>query len=206
MQGCDLQVCPIFNIKYKYLTCVSRLIPQRGGVKPVDHAVTSFDHVRLPSTALLGSLAKPADMRTNFISCIWRVSVGSLALGTTSIPSLAVNTYVVARYSLRRFVTGSDGTSVPIMSFRTQHGPILHALAQVVVMKAHAKAAIEIYKDTSLDHRVRDGVAAAAKAAMTRHAWLSLSNLSERIGAHGMFEHNNVLQSEVCGCFYSPYV
>ena len=159
--------------------------------------MTSFDHVRLPSTALLGSLAKPANMRTNFISCIWRVSVGSLALAMTSIPVLSVNTYLAARYSLRRLVTGSDGASVPIMSFRTQHGPILHALAQIAVIKAHANAAVELYKDTSMDPRVRDGVAAAAKASMTHHACSSLSNLTERIGAHGLFEHNNILQSEV---------
>ncbi|KZT69853.1 acyl-CoA dehydrogenase NM domain-like protein [Daedalea quercina L-15889] len=175
----------------------SRLLPQRGGLKPVDHAVTSFDHVRLPSTALLGSLAKPANMRANFISCIWRVAVGSLALATLAVPLLSVNTYVAARYSLRRRVTGSDGTPVPIMSFRTQHGPILHALAQVAVMKAHAKAATELYRDTSIDPRVRDGVAAAAKASMTRHAWSSLSNLTERLGAHGLFERNNVLPSEL---------
>ncbi|KZT68683.1 acyl-CoA dehydrogenase NM domain-like protein [Daedalea quercina L-15889] len=175
----------------------ARLVPQRGGIKPVDHAVTSFDHVRLPSTALLGSLAKPADMRANFISCIWRVSVGSLALATMAVPLLSVNTYLTARYSLRRLVTGSDGSPVSIMSFRTQHGPILHALAQINVLKAHAKAAIELYRDTSIDPRVRDGIAAAAKASMTRHAWSSLSNLTERIGAHGLFEHNNVLQSEL---------
>lgn len=159
--------------------------------------MTSFDHVRLPSTALLGSLAKPSDMRANFMACIWRVSVGSLALATMAVPVLSVNTYLAARYSLRRLVTGSDGASVPIMSFRTQHGPILHALAQIVVIKAHAKDAIELYRDTSIDPRVRDGVAAAAKASMTHHAWSSLSNLTERIGAHGLFEHNNVLQSEV---------
>ncbi|KAH9930206.1 acyl-CoA dehydrogenase NM domain-like protein [Fomitopsis serialis] len=175
----------------------ARLVPQRGGIKPVDHAVTSFDHVRLPSTALLGSLAKPADLRANFISCIWRVSVGSLALGTMAIPLLSVNAYLAARYSLRRLVTGAGGAPVSIMSFRTQHGPILHALAQVAVMKAHAKAAIDLYTDSSIDPRVRDGIAAAAKASMTRHAWASLSNLSERIGAHGVFEHNNVLQSEL---------
>ncbi|KAH9832477.1 acyl-CoA dehydrogenase NM domain-like protein [Rhodofomes roseus] len=175
----------------------ARLVPQRGGIKPVDHAVTSFNHVRLPSTALLGSLAKPADLRANFISCIWRVAVGSLALATMAIPLLSVNAYLAARYSIRRLVTGSDGAPVSIMTFRTQHGPILHALAQVEVMKAHGKAAIDMFRDPSIDSRVRDGIAAAAKASMTRHTWSSLGNLTERIGAHGVFEHNNVLQSEL---------
>ncbi|KZT00998.1 acyl-CoA dehydrogenase NM domain-like protein [Laetiporus sulphureus 93-53] len=174
-----------------------KLLPQRGGIKPVDHAVTSFDHVRLPSTALLGSLEKPRNLRDNFISCIWRVSVGSLALAAMAVPLLSVNAYVAARYSLRRTVTGSDGVRVPIMSFRTQQLPIMQAIAQAAVIRAHAKAGAAIYKDTSIDHRVRSGVAAAAKASMTQHAWSSLAILSERIGAHGVFEHNSVLQSEL---------
>ncbi|KAH9941951.1 acyl-CoA dehydrogenase NM domain-like protein [Amylocystis lapponica] len=175
----------------------AKLLPQRGGLKFVDHAVTSFNHVRLPSTAILGSLAKPADLRATFIAAIWRVSVGSLALATLGIPFLSVNTYVAARYSLRRTTTGPDGVQVPIMSFRTQQLPIMHAIAQIEVMKAHKQVAIELYRDTSLDPRVRSGVAAAAKASMTEHTCTSLALLSERLGANGVFEHNGVMQSEL---------
>ncbi|OBZ73615.1 Acyl-coenzyme A oxidase 2, peroxisomal [Grifola frondosa] len=174
-----------------------RLLPQRGGIQPVDHGVTSFNHVRLPAASLLGFLANPANHRTHFISSIWRVSVGSLALATLSIPLLSVHAYAAARYSLRRMVKGSNGVQVPIMSFRTQQLPILLALAQAAVMKAYAKAAIQIYRDSSLDERVRSGVAAAAKAAMTHHACSSLSDLSERFGARGLFEYNQVIPSEL---------
>lgn len=187
------------------LTTGGRLVHQRGGLKPVDHAITSFDHVRLASSALLGSLDKPADRRANFNNSIWRVSVGSLALSTTAIPLLNVSAYVVARYSLRRMVTGSDGVRVPIFSFRTQHLPILHALSQAAVIRAHAKAVIPLYRDANIDMRVRSGIAAAAKASMTQHAWSSLSALSERCGAHGLFEHNNILSSEVCIYADTPF-
>ncbi|PCH36492.1 acyl-CoA dehydrogenase NM domain-like protein [Wolfiporia cocos MD-104 SS10] len=190
-------VVPLGDGKEMCKGVTARVVPQRGGIKPVDHAVTSFNHVRLPATALLGSLARPADLRANFISCIWRVSVGSLALATMAIPLISVNAYVAARYSLRRIVTASDGTRVPIMSFRTQQLPIMHAIAQVAVMRAHADDAARMYRDVSIDHRVRSGIAATAKASMTHHAWSSLATLTERIGAHGMFEHNNILQSEL---------
>ncbi|PCH36486.1 hypothetical protein WOLCODRAFT_82207 [Wolfiporia cocos MD-104 SS10] len=175
----------------------SRLLPRRGGVQFVDHAVTSFDHVRLPSAALLGSLAKPADLRKNFLKCTWRVSVGSLLVSVFSVPCLAVNAYVTARYSLWRTVTGANGARVPIMSFRTQQLPIMHAIAQCYVLRPYAEEAVRLYADTSIDQNVRSGIAAAAKASMTEHAWSSMAALTERVGAHGLFEHNYILQTEL---------
>lgn len=171
-------------------------MPQRGGIRPVDHAITRFTHVRLPATALLGVLTKPKNARANFISAIWRVSVGSLALATISVPFLSVSAYTLARYSMRRNITGPNGPT-PIWSFRTQHGPIMHALAQSFVMQAHAKAAIKMFTDSSLRPEVRAGVAAAAKASMMAHCVSSLQLLGERSGSHGMFEHNKFLACEV---------
>ncbi|KAI0923359.1 hypothetical protein AcV5_008933 [Taiwanofungus camphoratus] len=190
-------VVPLGDGKQMCKGVTSRMVPQRGGIKPVDHSVTSFDHVRLPASALLGSLAKPADLRANFISHIWRVTVGSLALATLAAPLLSVNAYVAARYSLRRTIAGPDGGRVPVMTLRTQQLPIMHAIAQAAVIKAQALAAIQMFKDTSIDYRVRSGIAAASKSTMTAHAWSSLSILTERVGAHGMFEHNNIIQSEL---------
>jgi len=173
-----------------------KLLPQRGGIRPVDHAITRFTHVRLPSAALLGTLKKPTNFRANFMAAIWRVSVGSLALSTICVPFLSVSAYTLARYSMRRVVTGPEGPKT-IWSFRTQHGPILHALAQSFVMQAQAKAAIALYTDKTLSNEVRSGVATAAKASMMGLCVPTLQILGERSGAHGMFEHNKFLATEL---------
>lgn len=168
-------------------------------------------HVRLPSSALLGDHKKPADFRANFMSCIHRVSVGSLAVALVVIPSLSVSAYITAKYSLQRTVAvgpesaSGPPTRAPIWSFRTQQIPILRAFAQVEVMKAFASEAIDTYSnpESPLDPRVRAGIACCAKAFLVQQSEGSLHvlALSERCGAQGLFHHNQIISVQVCAPF-----
>ena len=185
------------NIYFIKKSVDSRLLPQRAGSEPVDHAITYFNHVRLPPKALLGSLEMPTDLRQNFLSVIWRVGVGSLALSLTTIPALKTSAYVAGRYSLRRTVTGANGVPIPIIEFRTQQSPILHTLAQVFVLEAYAKEAVGHFMNTDLDMRVRHGIAASVKAVMVYHCQRSLYDLAERCGAQGLCEHNQIIATQV---------
>ncbi|KAG1819095.1 acyl-CoA dehydrogenase NM domain-like protein [Suillus subaureus] len=177
------------------------LLPPRGGSAPVNHALTSFHHVRLPPSALLGDLDKSNRIHRDFMSSIWRVAVGSLAIGSIAIPSLQISSYIAGRYFQRRHVTSAHGNPVPILSYRTQQLPLLHAIAQAFVLRALYKWAIEQFMDKNLDVRVRHGVAACCKAVMVQHAQLANCALSERMGAQGLFEYNRLsnLYSEIRG-------
>ncbi|KLO15450.1 acyl-CoA dehydrogenase NM domain-like protein [Schizopora paradoxa] len=183
----------------------SRLLPGRPGTEALDHAVTRFNHVRLPSSALLGDHKKPTDFRANFMSCIHRVSIGSLAVSLVVIPSLSVSAYIAAKYSLQRTVAvGPDSASgpptrAPIWNFRTQQIPILRAFAQVEVMKAFANEAITSYTNTktSLDPRTRAGIACCVKAFLAQQGEGSLSALSERCGAQGLFNYNQIASTQL---------
>ncbi|KAG2049697.1 acyl-CoA dehydrogenase NM domain-like protein [Suillus hirtellus] len=177
------------------------LLPPRGGSFPVNHALTSFDHVRLPPSALLGNLTKSNTIHRDFMSSIWRVAVGSLALGSIAIPNLQLSSYIAARYFQRRHVTSVYGHPSPIISYRTQQLPLLHAIAQASVLKALYKWGVERFMDKSLDVRVRHGIAACCKAVMIQHAQVANYALSERLGAQGLFEYNRLsnLYSEVRG-------
>ncbi|KAG2095721.1 acyl-CoA dehydrogenase NM domain-like protein [Suillus discolor] len=177
------------------------LLPPRGGSSPVNHALTSFNHVRLPPSALLGDLAKSNTMHRDFMSSIWRVAVGSLALGSAAIPNLQVASYIAARYFQRRHVTSVYGHPLPIISYRTQQLPLLHAIAQASVLRALYKWGIERFMDKNLDVRVRHGIAACCKAVMIQHAQVANYALSERLGAQGLFEYNRLsnLYSEMRG-------
>ncbi|TDL17003.1 hypothetical protein BD410DRAFT_886239 [Rickenella mellea] len=181
----------------------ARLLPRRVGSKTVGYALTTFNHVCLPTTALLGKLEKPADARINFMACIWRVPVGSLASSAAAVPAVAVSTYIAARHSMRRTITGPDNQPLSIWNFRTQQIPIVRALAQAYAMKAHALEAIRLVKDTDMDVRTRMGVAASANAVMIQHTQTSLFTLSERCGAHGLFEHNQIITAQVSQRSYS---
>ncbi|KAG2049728.1 acyl-CoA dehydrogenase NM domain-like protein [Suillus hirtellus] len=156
------------------------LLPPRGGSSPVNHALTSFHHVRLPPSALLGDLTKSNTIHHDFMSSIWRVMVGSLALSSLAIPYLQVGSFVAARYFQRRHVTSSQGNPLPIISYRTQQLPLLHAIAQVFVLRALHKWAIEQFMDENFDVRVRHGIAACCKAVMIQHA--QVANYSEMRG------------------------
>jgi acyl-CoA oxidase len=164
---------------------------------PVDHAITYFDHAQLPAAALLGSLAPPANMRDNFISIISRVRVGTLCLSTVAIGALKLAAFIAGKYSLRRIVTGKGGSPIPIISFRTQQRPILHVLAQTIVLEAYAKDMTQRYLDLSVDPRVRDGLAAALKVVAVQAAQMGLYELSERCGAQGLFDYNQIIQLQL---------
>ncbi|KAJ7929607.1 acyl-CoA dehydrogenase NM domain-like protein [Mycena leptocephala] len=153
-----------------------KLLPQRGGSRPVNHSLTSFHNVRIPYSALLGTAAKPTDLRTAFFANIARVAVGTIAIGSLGLPALQVSAFIAAKYSNRRIIVDAEGTRKPIMAFQTQKIPILTALAQSFVMKAFHDKAVSIFCQTGLDH-------ACATGNLT---------LGDRCGAQGLFEVNQL--------------
>ena len=175
----------------------SRLLPFRAGAKPLDHAITSFNQVRLEPHALLGTLAKPKDTRADFLRQIGRVSVGTLVISMGSIPILNNAAYVVWHYSNRRCVSdnGSAGRKVPILSFSTQYRPIIDAVVYASVFEAYAKEAADIFRDETLDLRVRHGVASAFKAFVTQTTQSTLNDLIDRCGWQGLYGYNKIIEN-----------
>ena len=179
-------------VKLKASDILSRVLPPRGGSRPINHSLTYFTHARLPRTALLGSIKRPRDPRASFFGKIYRVAIGTIALSSLGVPSLQVGSYIAARYSLRRHVVDANGVSKPIISFQTQKQPILTAVAQSFVLQAMHKRAVSWFMDHSLDPRVRHAIATVHKVAMIQTAqWANLA-LGDRCGAQGLFEANQL--------------
>ncbi|KAH9019393.1 acyl-CoA dehydrogenase NM domain-like protein [Lactarius pseudohatsudake] len=178
-----------------------KVLPPRGGSRPLNHSLTSFNHVRLPPTALLGSIEKPKDPRSAFFEKINRVAVGTLALSSLCIPSLQVASYVAARYSLRRTIVDAGGVPTPIMSFQTQKQPILTALAQTFVLGAMHKQAVAWFTNPKQDPRVRHAVATVHKAVVVQASQTANLVLGDRCGAQGLFEANqfSAMHSDIRG-------
>ncbi|KAL9708582.1 hypothetical protein Ac2012v2_008264 [Leucoagaricus gongylophorus] len=171
---------------------VCKVLPHRGGSRPVNHSLTYFNNVRLPTSALLGTLAKPKDSRTSFLSLISRVAVGAIAIGSLGVPALQVASYIAAKYSMRRIVTDSTGLIKPIMSFQTQKGPILIALAQSFVMKAFHEVAVKKFMEKTHDFYVQHAISTILKVVMMQHGQTANLGLGDRCGAQGLFEANQL--------------
>lgn len=165
----------------------------------LDYSLTSFHHVHLPNSSILGDFNKPTDMRSSFLSTIQRVGTGTLALGIWITTFLKGAVYIVGKYSLSRTVQqGLHGERTSIMSFRTQHRPILHALAHIAVLEPFADWVEHHFVDESLHPKVRQGLGAIFKAISVQLGQGSLANLCERNGARGAFIHNQIMEIEVC--------
>ncbi|KAJ6602708.1 acyl-CoA dehydrogenase NM domain-like protein [Mycena vulgaris] len=178
----------------------SRMIPERAGAGPLGHSITWFDHIKLAPWACLGSLDKPKSAKAAFQAAVWRISIGGLALGALAVPSVGVSAYILGRYSLRRQVySANTGELMPIIDFRTQQIPILHALSQMFVMQAfmNGSSTLKAFSDFKTDPAVRAGISAASKAVMMMHIQESCTQLSDRLGAQGLYGHNQIINIQL---------
>lgn len=174
------------------LTCLlKRLIPTRHGATPVNHAITHFTNVKLPAGALLGEVGSKASTHEEFLVAIWRIAVGTLALAAIAIPALQIATHIAYKYSLRRRVGAPN--PIPIISFRTQQIPIFTAVAQTYVLEALQKYVVKHFTDPNAPHQARHAMATIFKAVVMEHAQTSHFALSERCGAQGLFDYNQIV-------------
>jgi len=183
----------------KILTKIwTRPLPTPLGNKPMGYCITTFNHVQLPVTSLLGELNPTLNPRIHFLSEIWRIGVGSVCLTSVVIPSLKVAAYITAEYSKRRTISGPSGTMVPIISFRTQQAPIIHALSQAIVLEAFFKDIRHSFTNRSLENITqRNALSTIFKAVAIAHWRQTSMNLADRCGAQGLFQHNEIIALQV---------
>ncbi|KAI0437081.1 acyl-CoA dehydrogenase/oxidase [Xylaria telfairii] len=173
----------------------SQLLPKRCGAKALDHAITTFTHVRLGPESLLGLPARAHDQRADFFRQIHRVPTGTLSLSMSNIPALRLCALITGTYSSRRHVTGgSDIRGIPIIRFPTQYRPILDAIVQSSAYDAFADEAIGQFLDKSLAMEVRHGVAVCFKTAVGTDTQTTINELAERCGWQGLFAYNGLIE------------
>lgn len=184
----------------------SRALPMRPGAtsKPLDHAITTFEHVRLSPKALLGSMTKPKDGRDDFLQHIWRVSVGTLSVSILGSSIIKIATYIATLYSQRRTVASSLGRGrIPILSFSTQQRPLLDGWAYATVLEPYARWTIKEFMNPRHSRPVQHALATTFKAVMTRESRV-LNDLAERCGWQGLFGYNQI--SEMALSFQGIYI
>ncbi|KAJ3509212.1 hypothetical protein NLJ89_g5345 [Agrocybe chaxingu] len=198
--GSRFFIVPICNEREMYQGVHSVRLPPRSGTNPLDFSITTFDHVHLPSTALVASdifdVSKPSRPLEAWWDEIWRIQLGTMAVPAPWISAIKSVAYIGGRYSMHRSLLGKGNSPTPIITFRTQQWPIAHATAVGLVLGNWFPLAIRQAMEGSPDHRVRHAMSVIIKTTVCRHFQRCVAEVAERCGAQGTFEHNYMAKIE----------
>lgn len=173
-------------------------LPVRCG-SMLDYSMTAFRNVHLPPTAFLGvSMEMPKDRRALLHSYIWRIPIGTSAIGMPAVVSCKIMACIAADYSLRRHVQGQKVEKVPIISFRTQSLPVLSSMAIAHVFSAWMKCVVDFFVDKGNNFGKRISLGVVFKATVNRLVAQAARDMGERLGAQGLFPQNHLGILEVC--------
>ncbi|KAF5025512.1 hypothetical protein F66182_2417 [Fusarium sp. NRRL 66182] len=198
VEGEDRGVKPfvvwLSDSRQMYQGITSRPLPTRTGCRPLDHALTTFNHVRLRPEALLGSGSKPKMERLDFFQQTWRVSVGTIALTLAAVSGLKICSYIMAKYSQRRTVPGGElGSRTPILNFSTQRKPIVRGWVFGIIFDGYGRWTVDNFVNPDLPFHIRHSFAATYKAGVY-HASRAMTDIYERGGWQGLFGHNQMTE------------
>ncbi|MDQ0812874.1 acyl-CoA oxidase [Streptomyces sp. B3I7] len=212
-QGIFLFLTPLSD-EHGHLPGITvRRLPERTGT-PVDHCLTSFDHVRLPREALLqgehgrltpdGSLTSAlGNRRKRFLRSIGRVTMGKLCMSAGTLGMARAALTIAVRHAHSRRIAGPRaGERLPVAAHRSHHGRLLDALATAYAMTFLHRTVVARFAaqpDTGSRNRVEqeereeiERLAAVAKGWITWQARDVAIECRERCGAQGLFPANGI--------------
>ncbi|KAF8994018.1 acyl-CoA oxidase, partial [Cyathus striatus] len=199
-RGCRFFVVPICNEREMYQGVESVRLPPRSGTAPLDFSITRFNHVRLPSSALVAAdtfnISSPPNPSEAWWDEIWRIQLGTLAVPAPWVSAIKSVAYIGGQYSMHRCILGKKNEPTPIITFRTQQWPIAHATAVGMVMDAWYPTVVKFALEQTADPRVRHALSVIVKATVCRHFQRCVPEVAERCGAQGTFEQNYMAMIE----------
>ncbi|MGR6970999.1 acyl-CoA dehydrogenase family protein [Streptomyces cynarae] len=181
-----------------------RRLPERTGT-PVDHALTSFDHVWLPREALLeadhGRLAPDGTLTSNlgnkrkrFLRSINRVTMGKLCMSAGTLGMARAALAIAVRHAHGRLIAGPRaGERIPVAAHRSHHSRLLDGLATAYAMTFLHRTVVDRFAaHTEEDREEVQRLAAIAKGWITWQARTITTECRERCGAQGLFPANGI--------------
>ncbi|MFJ8076220.1 acyl-CoA dehydrogenase [Streptomyces sp. NPDC096176] len=195
-------------------------LPPRHLPHPVDHAITTFTHVRLPPTALLQAphnrlnpdgthTTTHGNPRKRFLTTIDRVTLGKLCMSAAATGTARAAITIAVHYATHRHTTHHH-TPTPLTTHRAHHAPLLDNLATT-----YALTLLHRHTLTHHTHHHHNGptppptppnpryhtdppptknqthqLTALTKAFTTHHARTITTTSRERCGAWALHPHN----------------
>lgn len=206
-QGVFLFLTPLSDAEGHLPGIEVRALPERTGT-PVDHCLTSFEHVRLPREAMLeaahGRLDKDGRLVSNlgnrrkrFLRSVGRVTMGKLCMSGGTLGMARAALAIAVRYAHHRQVAAPKaGERIPLSAHRTHHGRLLRSLATSYAMTfLHREVLDRWCGHDPTDPRQREEVErliAVAKGWITWQARDITVEARERCGAQGLFPANGI--------------
>ncbi|WP_370413271.1 acyl-CoA dehydrogenase [Streptomyces fradiae] len=206
-QGVFLFLTPLSDADGHLPGIEVRPLPERTGT-PVDHCLTSFDHVRLPREAMLeaahGRLDKDGRLVSNlgnrrkrFLRSVGRVTMGKLCMSGGTLGMARAALAIAVRYAHHRQVAAPRaGERIPLSAHRTHHGRLLRSLATSYAMTfLHREVLDRWCGHDPTDPQQREEVErliAVAKGWITWQARDITVEARERCGAQGLFPANGI--------------
>ncbi|MFE9564903.1 acyl-CoA dehydrogenase [Streptomyces sp. NPDC006487] len=203
-QGIFLFLTPLSNEDGHLPGVTVRQLPPRTGT-PVDHCLTSFDHVWLPREAMLeadhgrldedGTLTSSlGNRRKRFLRSVNRVTMGKLCMSAGTLGMARAALAIAVRYAHHRHVSGpKTGQRIPVVSHRSHHGRLLHSLANAYAMTFLHRAVMDRFVAHEESEREEvERMIAIAKGWITWQAREITTESRERCGAQGLFPVNRI--------------
>ncbi|WP_327257913.1 acyl-CoA dehydrogenase family protein [Streptomyces sp. NBC_01244] len=203
-QGIFLFLTPLSNEDGHLPGVTVRQLPPRTGT-PVDHCLTSFDHVWLPREAMLeadhGRLDEDdtltsslGNRRKRFLRSVNRVTMGKLCMSAGTLGMARAALAIAVRYAHHRHVSGpKSGQRIPVVGHRSHHGRLLHSLANAYAMTFLHRAVMDRFVAHEESEREEvERMIAIAKGWITWQAREITTESRERCGAQGLFPENRI--------------
>ncbi len=203
-QGIFLFLTPLSDHNGHLPGVTVRRLPHRTGT-PVDHCLTSFDHVWLPREAMLeadhgrldedGTLTSSlGNRRKRFLRSVNRVTMGKLCMSAGTLGMARAALTIAVRYAHHRHVGGpKSGQRIPIVRHRSHHGRLLHSLANAYAMTfLHRTVMDRFVAHEEAEREEVERLVAVAKGWITWHAREITTESRERCGAQGLFPENRI--------------
>ena len=151
-----------------YPGVVSRRLPGRTGTSPLDFSLTSFHHVVLPYSALLGpESSNLTPSREAWWNEVWRLTYGSMAIVGPFLQALKYATYIGGKYSSHRHIIGKEPSPTPLIALSTQQWPIIHGISLSFVLDAWYRSCAALMASHTLEPQASHGLAITVKAYLT---------------------------------------
>ncbi|MGW0238881.1 acyl-CoA dehydrogenase family protein, partial [Streptomyces sp. NPDC002996] len=219
-RGIHLFLTPLHNHNGPHPGIHITPLPPRHLPHPVDHALTTFTHVRLPPTALLQAPhthltpngthhTTHGNPQKRFLTTIDRVTLGKLCMSAAATGTARAALTIAVHYANHRHTTHHN-TPTPLTTHRAHHAPLIDHLATTYALTLLHRHTLNHHThhhhngptpptppphphyptDPPPTKQQTHHLTALTKAFTTHHARTITTTCRERCGAWALHPHN----------------
>ncbi|WP_040840558.1 acyl-CoA dehydrogenase family protein [Nocardia brevicatena] len=195
-----------------------RLVDADGTIRPgitirplpdkalgMDNSITRFDHVRVSRECLLshtgtridenGELVSPIRPDNQVWRAISRVRLGRLCISAMAAAVSRAALSIAVQHATQRDIAGMAGGRIPLVNVPAHRDRLIDAVADTYVASMAVEVALDAFEKATDDEQAPDitDLVALTKHLATSTALQVSSEVRDRLGAQGVFDHNQIV-------------